>query len=348
MAKGKKRRFGLKVMIAIIFFTGLSIVYLAVDTIYSSNVNTKAVRGDYLYIPSGASYGDVVEILTANKVLINIESFKWMAEVMNYPKHVYPGKYKLKENMNNRELITMLRTGDAETIKVQFEKLRTKEQLVGYLTNNLEADSTELITMLNDRAFLRKYGFNQYTIMSMFIPNTYYFNWNTPAREVFDRMAKEYKSYWNQERKSKAQRMGLSQSEVSTLASIVEEETYRKDERNMVAGVYVNRLKKGMKLQADPTVKYATGDFTLKRILNKHLKTPSPYNTYLHKGLPPGPICVPTISSLESVLNAASHKYLYFCAKEDFSGYHNFAKTYAKHLQNARKYQKTLSARKRK
>jgi UPF0755 protein len=200
--------------------------------------------------------------------------------------------------------------------------------------------------MLSSYDFASKYGFNEQTIMTMFIPNTYEFYWNTSADEFFERMADEYKKFWTDERKQKAKNIGLSQSEVSILASIVELETQKKDERPTVAGVYINRLKKKMLLQADPTVVFALGDFTINRVLKIHLETDSPYNTYKYSGLPPGPIYLPSISSIDAVLNFENHDYIYFCAKEDFSGYHNFAKTLAQHNENARKFQQALNKRK--
>lgn len=327
---------------------GGSVMWWGYNMIYSSNINVQNAQNKFLFIPTGSNYENVIEILKSNKVLVNIESFKWMAEMMNYPNHVHPGKYRLKKGFSNRSLIKLLRSGEQEIIKVQFEKIRTKNKLVSYFSSNLEADSAELITMLTDRHFIEKYGFNNETIISMFIPNTYHFNWNTSAREVFDRMAIEYKKFWNNDRKANAKRLNLSQSEIATLASIVEEETYRNSEKPRVAEVYLNRIRKGMLLQADPTVIFAVGDFSIKRVLKKHTKIESPYNTYKNVGLPPGPICIPTISSIDAVLKPEEHDYLYFCAKEDFSGYHNFSKTYAGHLRNAKLYQRMLNKQKRK
>ena len=207
---------------------------------------------------------------------------------------------------------------------------------------NIEADSADIAALLKDEETAKKYGFNKQTFCSMFIPNTYEFWWNTSAEEFVQRMADEYKKFWNDDRKAKANELGLSQSQVSTLASIVESETQKNDEKARIAGVYINRLKKDWLLQADPTVVFAAGDFTIKRILNKHLEINSPYNTYKYKGLPPGPICIPSTTSIDAVLNYEHHNYMYFCAKEDFSGYHNFATTNAQHEANARRYHDAL------
>ncbi|HAZ24348.1 MAG TPA: endolytic transglycosylase MltG, partial [Algoriphagus sp.] len=199
---------------------------------------------------------------------------------------------------------------------------------------------------LQDSVYIRKFDFNEETIMSMFIPNTYEVWWNTSPEALFDRMYKEYNDFWTDERKKKAAELGLNPKEVSTLASIVQAESQKKDERAKIAGVYLNRLKLNMPLQADPTLVFALGDFSLKRILNIHKETESPYNTYKYAGLPPGPINLPDINSLDAVLNYEDHDYLYFCAKEDFSGYHAFAKTLSEHNANARRYQAALNAAK--
>ncbi|MCK9255795.1 MAG: endolytic transglycosylase MltG, partial [Bacteroidales bacterium] len=198
------------------------------------------------------------------------------------------------------------------------------------------------VKLLKSQDLAKKYGFNENTFLAMFIPNSYEFYWNTSAEQFVERMAKEYKNFWTEERKQKAANLGFSQSEVSTLASIVEAETQKNDEKARIAGVYINRLNIGMLLQADPTVVYATGDFFLKRVLNKHLEINSPYNTYKYSGLPPGPINIPSISSIDAVLNYEKHNYKFFCAKDDFSGYHVFAVTNAQHEANARKYHQAL------
>jgi UPF0755 protein len=199
--------------------------------------------------------------------------------------------------------------------------------------------------LLNNKDFLSDYGFSPFTVFSMFIPNTYEFYWNTSAEQFFKRMNKEYEKFWNKNRETKAKEIGLTKFKVVILASIVEQETQRVDESPIVAGVYMNRLKKGMRLQADPTVIYAVGDFSIKRLFKRHLDYDSPYNTYLYKGLPPGPISLPSISSVDGVLNYEKHNYIFFCAKEDFSGYHNFASTFSQHSIYARNYQRALNNR---
>jgi UPF0755 protein len=239
-------------------------------------------------------------------------------------------------------LVNLLRSGKQSPVKLGFISVRSLDILAGKAAAYIEADSATLAALLTDPATAQKYGFNQQTFMSMFIPNTYEFYWNTSAEKFVEKMAEEYKNFWNEDRKQKAADIGLSQSEVSTLASIVEAETQKNDEKAKVAGVYMNRLNTGMLLQADPTVVFAAGDFTIQRVLNRHLEINSPYNTYLYAGLPPGPINIPSVSSIDAVLNYERHNYKFFCAKEDFSGYHAFAVTNAQHEVNARKYHQAL------
>ena len=247
--------------------------------------------------------------------------------------------------MSNIQLVRLLRSGNQVPVKVTFNNVRTKEDLAEKITANLEVSKEQFLDLLQDSVYIRKFDFDEETIMSMFIPNTYELWWNTSAEGLFDRMYREYQSFWTEDRKQKAKSLGLSQKEVSTLASIVQAESQKADERPKIAGVYLNRMKIGMPLQADPTLVFATGDFTLKRILNVHKEIESPYNTYKYTGLPPGPINLPDINSLNAVLNAEQHKYMYFCAKEDFSGYHNFTTSYSEHLANAARYQAELNKR---
>jgi len=208
----------------------------------------------------------------------------------------------------------------------------------------LEVSEEQFLALLQDSVYIRSFEFEEETILSLFIPNTYEFWWNTSATGLFDRMHEEYQKFWTEERKQKAAALGLSQKEVSTLASIVQAESQKSDERPRIAGVYINRLRMGMPLQADPTLVFAAGDFNIKRVTAKQMAIDSPYNTYKYTGLPPGPINLPDLNSLDAVLNAEKHDYLYFCAKADFSGYHSFAVGYNEHLSNARRYQQALNA----
>jgi UPF0755 protein len=278
-----------------------------------------------------------------NNFIINRASFEWVAEKKGYADKVKPGRYELKEGMSNNALVNLLRSGKQSPVKLVFNKIRTKALFAGIISRQIEADSTKILELLNNKKFLSEFGLKPETAICLFIPNTYEFYWNTDAKAFVRRMHTEYEKFWTKNRREKARNLELSQEQVITMASIVEEETTKKDEKAKVAGVYYNRIHKGMRLQADPTVRFAVGNFEIKRILNKHLQIDSPYNTYQHSGLPPGPICIPTISSIDAVLNLEKHKYLYFCAKADFSGYHAFAKTLQEHNQNAAKYRKALN-----
>lgn len=310
---------------------------------YSPNVNTQNKEHVYILIPTGSSYTDVLEIMESSQLINDFNSFKWSASRMGYPYSIKPGRFRIKDGMSNRELVTMLRAGLQTPVRVTFTGFRTPQQLAQRISSQIEADSAEIVNAFNSKEIATQYGFSQETFIAMFIPNTYEFFWNTGTKGFFDRMKREYEAFWNDERQRKANEIGLSRVQVSTLASIVEEETVRVDERPRVAGVFMNRLNKNMALQADPTIKFALGDFTIRRILTRHLQVESPYNTYKYRGLPPGPINSPSISSINAVLNYEKHQYIYFCAKPDYSGYHAFARTLAEHNRNARAYQQFLN-----
>ncbi len=299
-----------------------------------------------LKIPSNATFKQVSNQLYDDNVVNDMVSFSFVSKILGYQEAVKPGLYIISPKMTNLELVRHLRSGNQAPIKITFNNIRTKEDLAERITTNLEINEDQFLALIKDSVYIRKFDFNEETIMSMFIPNTYEVWWNTSPEALFDRMYKEYESFWTSERKSKAEAMGLNPKEVSTLASIVQSESQKSDERPKIAGVYLNRLRLNMPLQADPTLVFALGDFTLKRVLNVHKEIESPYNTYKYAGLPPGPINLPDINSLEAVLNAEDHQYLYFCAKEDFSGYHSFATNLAQHNANARRYQAALNAAK--
>lgn len=308
----------------------------APNIIYSTDKN-------YLYIPTGTGYEQLLAILTAKKTVSNIEAFEWVATKMNLRENVHPGKYRLKQQMSNYELVKMIRGGLQEPVKVVINKFRLKEELAGFVGRKLEADSAALLKMLEDDSALSEMALTSETSMSLIIPNTYEFRWNTSAAQFVQRMKKENDRFWNESRKEKASQLGLSPTAVIILASIVEEETNYQPEKGTISEVYLNRIRQGMLLQADPTVRFAMKDFTITRVLQMHLAFSSPYNTYLNKGLPPGPICTPSIKTIDAVLDASQHDYLYFCANPDKPGTHLFAKTYQQHLLNARRYQQWLS-----
>ncbi|MBI4646740.1 MAG: endolytic transglycosylase MltG [Bacteroidia bacterium] len=317
--------------------------YVIYQMIFSPNIDLKGEASVFFYIPTGSAYKDVRKFLYEKKYIIDNESFEFVAKRKNYINNVHPGRYRLKNKMSNNELINLLRSGMQEPVCIVLNNVRTLPKLAAIVSGYIEADSGAIIKLLNDENYISRYGFNKNTLLGMFIPNSYQFYWNTSSEKFFIRMYEEYNKFWNEERKSKAKQLKFTQNEVSTLASIVEMESQNIEERPKIAGVYINRLNKGMPLQADPTVIFAVGDFTIKRVLNSHLKHESPYNTYLHTGLPPGPITMPSISSIDGVLNYEKHEYLYFCAKEDFSGTHYFTKTLEQHKLYAKKYKKALN-----
>ena len=342
--KKKKSKFSrfILVFLVILILAALGVGYQLWVVIFKPNTWVPDHESASLYIPTGAEYDDLESILYGHGMIVNRKTFEWLAHKKNLPANVYPGRYIIRHGMNNNELINLLRSGEQAPVDVTFNNIRTKEDLAKNISAQIEADSAGLIRLLNDSIYLSKYGFNQHTVLSMFIPNTYEFYWNTGSNAFFERMFSEYNKFWTAERLAKAEEIGLEPIEVSTLASIVDKETTKTDEMTTIAGVYTNRLKVNWRLQADPTVVFAWKDFGMRRVLNIHKLIDSPYNTYKYYGLPPGPICVPSIASIDAVLNREDHGYLFFCAKDDFSGYHVFAKTHAQHTINANKYRRAL------
>lgn len=307
----------------------------------------KNVQKDYiLYITDRTTFQMVCDSLKDNKVMRTMKAFNWVASKKDCQDMIKPGRYHFKTGMNSNQAVNILRAGLQEPVHLTFNNIRTKEQLAGTISHYIEADSLSILGLFNPET-VREYGFTPENFPVMFIPNTYEFFWTTSAKGFGDRMKTEYNSFWNSDRQAKALELGMSPVDVAILASIVQEETNKKSEKPRIAGVYINRLRKGMLLQADPTVKYAKGDMSLKRILNKFLETDSPYNTYLYPGLPPGPITFPEIQSIDAVLNYEKHNLMYFCAKEDLSGFHNFARTQAEHGRNAARYHAALDSLKR-
>ncbi len=299
----------------------------------------------YVYIRPGMPFDSLlVQLETTGKVK-HPNSFIQLFEYKEYEKNIKPGRYAIEPEMNNDVLIKRLISGKQTPVKLTFNNIRTVPQFAGRISTQLMADSLEMINTLQNKDFISSLGFNSETLPAMFIPNTYEIYWTTSPENFCERMKKEFDRFWNPDRLAKAEAIGLTPIQVSTLASIVEEETNKQDESPIVAGLYINRLKIGMKLQADPTVKFAVGDFALRRVLNVHLETDSPYNTYQNYGLPPGPIRFPSIQVIDAVLNYTHHDYIYMCAKEDLSGRHNFAITGSQHSINRDKYIQALNQR---
>ncbi|WBA42061.1 endolytic transglycosylase MltG [Hymenobacter canadensis] len=316
--------------------------YYFYQVFFTPNVETKTPT--YVLVRRGQTAKSVLDSVEATGAIVDKLSLRFVAKVMKYEKLVKPGRYELKNGYTNRELINALRTGRQSPLKLTFQNIRLREDLAQKLNTAIDARPGQFDSLLSSPSYTKSLGFDTTSILTMFIPNTYELYWNSTPDNLMQRMKKEYEKFWTPARDAKRQKMNLSRAEVSTLASIVEaEQQQHADERPRVAGVYLNRLRRGMKLQADPTVVYANRDFTIKRVLNVHLTKDSPYNTYKYAGLPPGPINLPSIASIDAVLNPESHDYLYFCAKEDFSGYHAFARNEQEHLVNARRYQAALT-----
>lgn len=297
----------------------------------------------YIYITDNDTYEDVIAQFSKKSILFSEFTFNLVAKQWGYDKKIRPGRYKITAGMPNIILIRKLRGGKQDPLKLVINNIRTKEQLAGKLSSLVMADSLSIINSLNDTAFLKQYDLNPYDAVCLFIPNTYEVFWDIDAKELFDRMKKEYDIFWNEDRKAKAEAIPMTQTEVMTLASIIEEETNKKKEYPIIAGLYINRLKLDMPLQACPTIRFALNDFTIHRVLLKHLRTKSPFNTYKNHGLPPGPIRLPSTVCIDAVLNYTKHDYLFMTAKETLNGEHNFAVTYAEHSINAKKYQQELN-----
>lgn len=300
----------------------------------------------YIYIDGDKDFEALCRQLTDSALCTRISSFKRLAGLLHYPDNMKTGRYAVMPGMSNIRLLDDLRRGHQVAARLTFNNIRSKEDLAERLGSQLMLRGEDVLRLLGDSVFCASLGFTPETITTMFIPDTYEVYWNIPAEKLMQRMKKEYDSFWNSARREKAAKIGLTPIEVSVLASIVEEETAVADEYPVVAGLYLNRLRRGIPLQADPTVKFAVGDITLQRVLFEHLEIDSPYNTYKHTGLPPGALRIPSVKGIDGVLSPMEHRYLYMCAKEDFSGRHNFSVTLAEHNRNASRYRAELDRRK--
>jgi UPF0755 protein len=323
---------------------GIGVVLLALAALVyvkAFSANTKFEEDKkYVFIPTGATYEDVIKILSSE--VKNIDGFKFVAEKRAYDSNVFPGRFLLKKGMGSFQIVSALRHN--EPLNLSFNNQETIEKLVSRVSSQMEVDSLTLMKSLKDSVFMNQNGFNEETILAMFIPNTYEVKWNLSANDFRDKMAREYKKFWNEERLAKAKALNMTPVQVMTLAAIVHKETVKQDERPRVAGVYLNRLKAGMPLQADPTIIFAlrkkanNQDLVIKRVFEGDLRVNSPYNTYVNLGLPPGPVAMPDISAIDAVLSPENHKYIYFCASVERFGYHEFAETFNEHVAIAKKY----------
>ena len=295
-----------------------------------------------LFIHTGMNYNELDSLLRKDEVLAHPAVFKWLAKRVSYPTAVKAGKFEIRQGMSLLNILKMLRNGRQTPVNLVITKLRTREDLAGMIGRKFECDSSAFMRFMNNTDTLRSYALDTNTVMTMVFPNTYTYFWNTTPSRIFKKMEAAAQAYWTPARLQQAEAHHLDRVTAYILASIVEEETTRREDKPKIASVYLNRIASGMRLSADPTVKFALRRFDLKRVYEKYLLIESPYNTYRNTGLPPGPICTPSMESLDAVLNAPQTKYLYFVAKPDFSGYSNFAETFPEHLKYAKEYQKAL------
>jgi UPF0755 protein len=301
-------------------------------------------EGKFFYIHTGATFGQVKDSLKKNKIIGSDFWFDKVASYSHYDKNVKAGKYKITDGMSVVNLVKMLRNGKQTPVNLVITKLRTKEDLAKKIAGNFETDSLSVINFLNNKDSILQFDVDTNTVMTIVIPNTYTYTWNTPVANVLKKLYNEAHKFWNEDRLKKAERLHLTPKEVYTVASIVEEETNRIEDKGKIASVYINRLRRGMKLAADPTIKFAMKDFGLKRIYFKYLSYPSPYNTYIHAGLPPGPINTPSIKTLDAVLNAPETDYLFFVARPNSGGLSDFASTFQEHSIYAKAYRDALDS----
>jgi UPF0755 protein len=330
-------------IVIVVFSTMLtSFAFYFFQIYYSPNFLTEK-QGRPLTIPSGSTFKDVQRIVFEQRYANELISFSFLAKLMNYQENVKPGLYFIEPDMTNPQVVRLLRSGEQTPVNITFNNARLIEDLAPKITKNLEISESDFLNTVNSDATRKTFGFDSLDFIGMFIPNTYQAYWDTSTDKLLDKLKKEYEKFWNEKRKSQAKSIGLTPKEVSVLASIVQAETANSAELKIVAGLYMNRINRGIALQADPTLVFAAQDFTIKRVLNIHKEIDSPYNTYKYRGLPPGPINMPEMKAIDAVLNYEKHKYLYMCAKEDFSENHNFATNLIDHNRNAAKYQKALN-----
>ena len=303
----------------------------------------------FLYIATDhATYPDLLQSIKDSNYIKSPGAFDFLAKKMDLPEKIKPGRYEITNGMSLMEIVRMLRNARQAPVRLTITKLRTKEDLAALIGKKLECDSASVMSYINNPDTVKTYGLDTNTVMTMIYPNTYMYFWDTSPRPVFEKLFAQFKKVWTPERRQMAQQHGLTPVTAYILASIVEEETTLDEDKGNITSVYLNRINKGMRLQADPTVKFALHDFALKRIYDKHLLVESPYNTYRNSGFPPGPICTPSMETLDAVLKSPQTNYLYFVAKSDFSGHHVFSETYEQHLQYAKDFQKAQDVEKQK
>lgn len=328
-------------ILAVLAFGG----YWVYENIFKSNVHLNGKKFTYIYIKTNATVDDVLDELYSENIIDDHESFEWTAKSMHLADHINPGKYRIDAKMSNRSIVKMIVNGKQEKVKLFFNsQIRTKEQFIEYVSEKLEIEKGELEDYCSNEDILAdQYGLNSENFMALIVPETYEVNWTTHINDLFILLEKSYDNVWTKAKKEKTKSLGYTIPELVTIASIVQSESGIKTEQQKIAGVYINRLKQDMRLQADPTVVFANGNFDVQRVLSADKEIDSPYNTYKYKGLPPGPICLVNPSTIDAVLNYTKHNFIYFCAKADFSGYSNFTNDYKVHMKNASAYQEALN-----
>ncbi|WP_303310545.1 endolytic transglycosylase MltG [Hymenobacter sp. BT730] len=338
------RRFGW-ILLAVLLLVGTWAGYQGWRVWWKPNVTPSPEGPAYLFIRTGATFREVLNTLARQELLQDTATFRWLAVRRGYPIQVRPGRYLLSPELGNDQLLDKLLSGHQDTLAFELDAFKYKPQLARQISRHLEADSASLRQLLANNAFLKQnYQLDTTTILTLFLPGSYRLVWNTSARQFLDSAAATHRRFWTPRRQQQADSLGLSPVQVHVLASIVQRETAKKEDKPVIAGVYLNRLRRSMRLQADPTLLWAIGNFGVKRVLNKDKLVDSPYNTYKHKGLPPGPITSANRQSLDAVLKPTAHRYLFFCARPDRSGFSDFAETFAQHKQNARRYQHMLDS----
>jgi len=340
MALSRNTKIGIFITVITVFVSGTFYIY---QLFFASNFLVRAEKSRFLYIPEGGDFKSVKDSLEINKLVHDFLPFAFVSKFLGYQVAVKPGAYQIEPNEANYSVIRRLKAGRQTPIKLTFNSFRTKKQLAEKLDQRLGFSASDILSLLNNPEVTAKFGLDTSNSISLFVPDTYEMYWTIKPKSLLEKMEKAYKRFWNEERLAKAKALNLTPAQVNTIASITQSETNKVDEMPRVAGVYLNRLAQNMPLQADPTVVFAVGDFEIKRVLSGHKAVESPYNTYKYGGLPPGPIAIAIRPAIDAVLNYEKHEYLFFCAREDFSGYHNFTKDFNEHLRNARIYQAALN-----
>lgn len=335
-------------LISVLLLAGAGFAaYWLYINLYKPNVSFSGKNYKYIYVPTGSNYEDLLSILFSEEVIKDHASFEFMANKMELSNNIHPGKFRITNGMNNRQLINVFKYDKQEKVKLTFNsQIRNKEELIEYISDKLELEEDVLEEYLsNDLILEKEYGLDPDNILALFLPNTYELSWAISKEDFFKTVQSHFNSVWNKDRLEKLKQTGYSMPEVMILSSIVQSESGIESEQKKIAGVYINRLKKDMLLQADPTLKFANKNYDAQRLTNADKDINSPYNTYKYKGLPPGPICLVRTQAIDAVLNHSKHNYIFFCAKPDFSGYSDFSSTYEQHQKYASAYQKALDKR---